>query len=170
MRGEAMTIRFRSKTRELGTSLLAICLLAFATTACVGPGAPGPKAQVGAATGAAAGGLIASAAGAGPEGVIAGVLLGGLFGGAVGDSLDHRDRVYAQRTAHRSLEYVPAGTSSEWYNPDSGHSGSFTPTATYETDEGRYCREYTQTVRVGGRRETAYGTACRQPDGSWEIL
>ena len=29
-------------------------------------------------------------------------------------------------------------------------------------------REYTTTVRVGGRSVEAYGTACLQPDGSWK--
>lgn len=33
---------------------------------------------------------------------------------------------------------------------------------------GQYCREYTETVEIGGRRESGYGTACLQPDGSWE--
>lgn len=34
----------------------------------------------------------------------------------------------------------------------------------------RYCREYTKSVRVGGDLQSAYGTACMQPDGSWEIV
>lgn len=33
-----------------------------------------------------------------------------------------------------------------------------------------YCREYTKTVTIGGRVEEAYGTACYQPDGSWEVV
>lgn len=32
------------------------------------------------------------------------------------------------------------------------------------------CREYTVPITVGGRAETAYGKACRQPDGSWQIV
>ena len=32
------------------------------------------------------------------------------------------------------------------------------------------CREFQQTITVGGRTETAYGTACRQPDGDWKIV
>lgn len=32
-----------------------------------------------------------------------------------------------------------------------------------------YCREYTRTVTVGGVAQNAYGTACMQPDGSWQI-
>ncbi len=35
---------------------------------------------------------------------------------------------------------------------------------------GDYCREYTKSIRVGGRLESGYGQACRQPDGSWLIV
>lgn len=34
--------------------------------------------------------------------------------------------------------------------------------------KGKYCREYTESFNIGGREETGYGTACLQPDGSWE--
>ena len=33
-----------------------------------------------------------------------------------------------------------------------------------------YCREYTKTISVGGRAVQGYGTACRQRDGSWEVV
>lgn len=42
------------------------------------------------------------------------------------------------------------------------------PAAAYESQPGQYCREYTETVKIGNRTETAYGTACMQPDGSWQ--
>ena len=145
-------------------TLLCVCL-----TACVGPYGPGPKTQIGAATGAAAGGLLASAAGGGGEGVLAGVLLGGLLGGIVGNVLDNEDRRYAAHAAQHGLEYAPSGIPSEWHNPDSGHSGSVTPTHTYETAYG-YCREFSSEVTIDGWSEEAYGTACRQPDGSWKIV
>jgi surface antigen len=131
---------------------------------------PGPKAQVGAATGAAAGGLIGAAAGGGAEGIIGGVLLGGLLGGAIGDSLDQRDRQLAYQSSQAALENYQVGQTSSWSNPDNGHSGSVTPTKTYQTAQGQYCREYQQTVTVGGESQQAYGTACRQPDGSWQIV
>ena len=129
----------------------------------------GPKAQVGAATGAAAGGLIGAAAGGGAEGIVAGVLLGGLLGGAIGDSLDQRDRQLAYQSNQAALETYQVGQTSTWSNPDSGHSGSYTPTKTYQNNQGQYCREYQQTVSVAGETQQAYGTACRQPDGSWKI-
>ncbi len=150
----------------------AVALLALAATAtwgCVGPSAPGPKAQVGAATGAAAGGLLGAALGGETEGIIAGVLLGGLVGGAAGNALDNADRTYASRNAYYGLERTPSGTTSQWVNPDSGHSGTIMPVRTWQTGPSSYCREFQQTVTLGGRTERAYGTACRQPDGSWQV-
>jgi surface antigen len=128
-----------------------------------------PKTTLGGALGAAGGGLIASAAG-GDSAMIAGaVLLGGLLGGAVGNALDQRDKEIAMRQAQTSLESARSGQTSTWRNPDSGNSGSFTPTSTYQTQSGQYCREYTQTIQVGGESHQSYGTACRMPDGSWKI-
>ncbi len=39
----------------------------------------------------------------------------------------------------------------------------------YRTADGRYCREYDATVRIGGRLQPAYGTACLASDGAWHI-
>lgn len=36
--------------------------------------------------------------------------------------------------------------------------------------EEPYCREYTQSFTVGGKTQNGYGTACREPDGSWKII
>lgn len=163
-----MATTFHARARRL--ALAGLLLASFATSACVGASAPGPKSQVGAATGAAAGGLLGAALGGETEGIIAGVLLGGLLGGALGNALDNEDRAYARRTAYQGLERTRSGTTSSWRNPDSGNAGSLTPTRTYQTASGTYCREYQQSVTVGGRTERGYGTACRQPDGSWQIV
>lgn len=151
---------------EIGrVAVLLLCALLL--TSCA---SAGPKTAVGAATGAAAGGLIGAAAGGGAEGIVGGVLLGGLLGGAVGNALDQRDREYAYQSYQQGLESYRVGETSTWHNPDSGHSGTITPTNTYQTSQGQYCREYQQTVTVGGQTEQAYGTACRQPDGSWKVV
>ncbi|MCI0500100.1 MAG: hypothetical protein L0Y36_10575 [Planctomycetales bacterium] len=127
------------------------------------------KAIIGGVGGAAAGGLIASAFGANTAGIVGGALLGGLIGGAVGNRMDAADRQEAYRAAQYSLEKNPSGTSSRWQNPDSGDYGSVTPLNSYQGTNGRYCREYTHQVTINGQTEQAYGTACRQPDGSWQI-
>jgi surface antigen len=130
----------------------------------------GTKTAIGGLGGAAAGGLIGAAAGGGAAGIAAGVLVGGLLGGAVGNYLDQRDKQLAQNAAHQALEKTPSGTTTTWQNPDNGHSGTVTPKRTYQAANGQYCREYTQTVTIGGKPQTSYGTACRQPDGQWKIV
>ncbi len=40
----------------------------------------------------------------------------------------------------------------------------------YQNDNGQYCREYNALVYVGGQKQSGYGTACYQPDGSWKII
>ena len=78
--------------------------------------------------------------------------------------------MYAQRTAQQSLEYNQTGQTAAWRNPDSGHSGTVTPTRTYRTADGQNCREFEQTIYVDGKQETAKGRACRRADGTWQIV
>ncbi|HSR54694.1 MAG TPA: RT0821/Lpp0805 family surface protein [Alphaproteobacteria bacterium] len=135
---------------------------------------PGPKQQGGTVVGAVAGGLLGSTIGGGRGQVAAiavGAVLGGIIGSEVGKSLDRADRAYMHRTTQRSLEYGRTGETSTWVNPDNQHAGSVTPTRTLPPDQGQTgpCREFQQTVTIDGRSERAYGTACRQADGSWKI-
>ncbi len=102
--------------------------------------------------------------------VAAGTLLGALVGNEVGKSLDRADKLAMERSTQSTLERQPTGTTSAWSNPDSGNSGTVTPTRTYQTANGSFCREYQQTVTIGGETQDAYGRACRQADGSWRIV
>ncbi len=129
------------------------------------------KTAAGGLGGAVAGGLLGAAIGGGDtDAILAGVAAGGLLGAAGGAVLDQRDRQISQQAAQRSLETAPTGTATPWNNPDSGASGSFTPTRTYQQPNGQYCREFTQEIWVAGERQMGYGTACRQPDGSWKVV
>jgi surface antigen len=122
---------------------------------------------LGAALGGAAGGLIASEVSHGknrPAAIAGGALLGILLGGSIGNAIDQLD----ERCVGQVLEHAGSDQTVTWRNRDSGASYQVTPTRTWEEEEGRYCREYTTTVRIGGKPQQAYGTACRQPDGSWE--
>ena len=129
-----------------------------------------PKTAIGGLGGAATGGLIAAAAGGGGAGIAAGVIGGALLGGLIGNLLDQRDKEMQAKAASQAFESAPAGKTVAWQNPDNGHAGTVTPTRTYQTAQGTYCREYTQTVTIDGKKENSYGTACRQPDGSWKIV
>ncbi len=131
-----------------------------------------PKRSLGTLVGAGLGALVGSQIGGG-TGQLAAVAIGALggayLGGEVGRSLDRADKARADRTARNALEHNRTSETVRWRNPDSGHSGTFTPTRTYRTADGRNCREYQTSVTVGGRSKDAYGTACRQDDGTWKI-
>lgn len=63
---------------------------------------------------------------------------------------------------------APIGEKIIW--SDRNGSGSVTAIREGNSTTGRYCREFMQELIIGGKREQAYGTACRQPDGSWEVI
>jgi surface antigen len=151
--------------------LALICAFLFVATGCYGP--MGPKETGGTLIGAGTGALIGSQIGGGRGTLVAvavGTLAGALLGQEVGRSLDRADQMAMQQNAQYALEYTPTRQSTAWRNPDSGNYGSITPIETYQTPAGQYCREYLQSVVIGGQQQQAYGTACRQPDGSWKII
>ncbi len=151
--------------------LVAVVLIAFTTAACQ-DGRYGTKQTVGALGGAAAGGLLGAQFGKGKGQLAmtaAGALLGALIGSEIGRSMDEVDRMQAEQ-AYGQAQAAPIGQTIAWDNPDTGNYGSVTPTREgKQTGTGQYCREFQQTVVIGGKQEDAYGIACRQPDGSWEV-
>ena len=132
----------------------------------------GTKQTVGGLTGAALGGLLGAQFGGGKGQLAttaAGVLLGGLIGSEIGRSMDEVDRMKASQAISRA-QVAPLGETITWNNPNNNHSGSITPTRDGYTESGNYCREFNQTVTIGGKTQDAYGIACRQPDGTWRIV
>jgi surface antigen len=132
----------------------------------------GPKQSVGTLAGAGLGGLAGATlfdGNARIAGAAAGTLLGAFLGHETGKSLDRADAAYASRAETHALEYAPAGAATPWRNPDSGSYGTVTPVHTYATADG-YCREFQHKAKIGGRNEQVWGTACRTPDGSWQVI
>lgn len=132
----------------------------------------GDKQTAGTLLGAGGGALLGNQFGHGTGNVIAtaaGAVIGGWLGNEIGASLDNADRAELQR-AQYSAYNAPVGETITWNNPESGNSGTFTPVRDGRSSSGAYCREFQQTVNVGGRRQQAYGTACREPDGDWRIV
>ncbi len=133
----------------------------------------GPKQNLGTILGAVGGAVLGNEVGKGrgrKVAIAAGTLMGAMLGSRLGRDLDEADRIIADRSTRNALETSRSGDRTVWRNPDSGNSGWVVPTQTWEASPGRYCREFRTGITVGGRQETAYGTACRQPDGSWEIV
>jgi surface antigen len=159
--------------RRKNLRLLApIVLLSFLVSSCAAMQqtyGDNPKAVLGGLMGAGAGAGIAAAAGGSPGVIVAAAIGGALLGGFVGKKLDDRDKQMAMEAANRAFEGNPSGQAAVWNNPQSGNSGSVTPTKTYQLASGQYCREYTQNITIGGEQHQTYGTACRQADGTWKI-
>lgn len=165
--------------------VLVAAALALSLSACAQPGynsgygggaGSGPmvsKQTGGAVLGGVGGALAGSQFGKG-KGQLAmtavGTLLGAFLGSEVGSSLDRADQMHANQAGQQAFEGARSGQPITWNNPDSGHYGTVTPMRTFEQTPGQYCREYQQSINVGGREQQSFGTACRQPDGSWKVV
>ena len=157
------------------TATLLIAVFSLGLAGCRTDGSMG-KQTGGAILGGIAGGLLGSRVGKGrgrQVATIAGAVLGSLVGSSIGRQLDERDRLLMGRRTQTTLARGKTNVAGTWVNPDSGNRGTITPRRTYRVQRGsttRYCREFQQTITVGGKTERAYGRACRQPDGSWRIV
>jgi len=150
---------------------LAALAIAVGLSACAQNGEYGNKRIIGGLGGAALGGWAGSTIGGGSGKIAAtaaGVLIGALIGSEIGRTMDEADKARAQQ-AYTQATSAPIGQTVSWNNPESGNYGTVTPTRDGTSNTGEYCREFQQTVVIGGKEEQAYGVACRKPDGSWEI-
>lgn len=123
--------------------------------------------DAGVLTGAVAGGLLGSTVGKGSGQVLAiaaGTVAGAIVGGSIGRSMDEADRMKMDR----ALENNSVGQPAYWHNSRTGAAYRVTPVRNVHYHGNPYCREYRTTADIGGRQQQIYGTACRQPDGSWK--
>jgi surface antigen len=149
--------------------VLTVVGVAFALGACQDSGT---KQTVGTVLGGVGGAVVGSQFGGGRGqlvGTAIGTLVGAFLGNEIGKSLDKADQAQVQQATQRA-ETAPIGQKITWSNPDSGNSGAVTPTREGRDTTGAQCREYHTTVNVGGKQEEAYGTACRQADGTWKFV
>jgi surface antigen len=157
--------------------LPATAVFALSLAACAGSPdgmGPGPRENTGTLLGAGSGALLGAAvAGSGTGNRLAGAAVGGLLGGLIGNrigaALDDEDRQRAYAAQMDALERGRPGAPVSWRNPDSGRYGTIVPGPAYQ-EAGRNCRSFTHTIYIDGRPQTARGTACRNPDGSWTSL
>lgn len=148
-------------------SLFAASLSACAATPETGQGA---KENTGTAVGAIAGALVGSQFGGNTASRlaagVAGAAVGGLIGNRIGASMDDEDKQRAYAAQMQALESGQSGAAVTWKNPDSGRYGTIVPGPAYQ-QAGNTCRQYTHTIYIDGKPQTARGAACRNPDGTW---
>lgn len=88
---------------------------------------------------------------------------------ALYQSLADSDVQLASRTMQSTLQRAPDGSTRSWVNEQTGHRGSLTPTRTYISDSGSFCREYREELVVGERAAGSHA-ACRDENTRWVWL
>ena len=160
----------------LARNLLAGLLVAGLATATSGCGEVGDNEAAGTLLGGIAGAVVGNQFGDGEGRTAAtalGAVIGAMVGGNVGKSLDETSRKRAGAATHQALETASIGETITWENPDNSAGpayGTSKVTRQGADSEGRTCREFQQTVTIGGRQEQSYGTACRDANGDWKLV
>lgn len=125
--------------------------------------------DVGVLTGGLAGGLLGSTVGKGNGQILAiaaGTIAGAMIGGSIGQHMDDTDRM----KLNQALEGNAVGKPAYWSNGRSGAHYTVVPVKNVTYQGNPYCREYRTTADIAGKKQQMYGTACRQPDGSWKAV
>lgn len=87
---------------------------------------------------------------------------GALLGGVIGRSMDEVD----QACIGQVLEQAATRKRVVWAGA-TGARYEVTPIQSFEDRRGRPCRQFITDATINGRHQSVYGTACREPDGSW---
>ena len=85
-------------------------------------------------------------------------------------SMDDADQAFMTEHFAKAMDNASVGQTVSWTNPSSGDQVQVTPTRTYQPENNRYCREFTQSISEKGQGPATRGTACQQSDGSWQIV
>ena len=125
--------------------------------------------QMGAAGGAAFGGIVAALASANPAWIAASVILGGVAGGAIGNHLGRQDATRHARTNANALDTLAQGQTSSWKNNQTGNYGSTTVTRVTHDGNGMTYKNYREQIHTKAESVTKEGTACKSPGGSWKV-
>ena len=150
-------------------------LLTAALAATTGCASMSQQETAGTVLGGVAGAVVGSQFGKGDGRTAAtalGAVIGATVGRNIGKALDETSRQRAGAATEQALKTAAVGEEISWENPEnSGGPARGTATVTREgsDSEGRTCREFQQTVVIGGREEQSYGTACRDANGDWQL-
>lgn len=122
---------------------------------------------VGAVMGGIAGGVIGNTTASGDNkelGTFAGAIIGVVLGKELVGRMDKADIQCTSQVLERARDDQTV----VWNNPDTGRHYSVIPYQSYKQTDGRYCRNYKATIRVGTTESIYKETACRNESGVWE--
>lgn len=125
----------------------------------------GPTNQdVGTVAGGIVGGLIGSQFGGGSGQIAAaaaGAVIGAYLGNKIGESMDETDKLKQQQA-------MAASQPTTWTSQN-GNKYTVTPQKAYVKND-QVCRNYTTTATIDGKAETIKGVACKQSNGTWQVV
>ena len=158
------------------TRVAGVCAGLSLTVFLVGCGGMSQNETTGTLLGGAAGAVLGSQFGKGDGRTAAtaiGAIIGASVGREIGASLDETSRRQAAQTTYQALETADVGAGITWDNPANAGEpakGSTVITRQGADEQGRTCREFQQTVTIGGKEVQSYGTACRDDNGDWKLI
>lgn len=120
---------------------------------------------LGGATGAAIGSQIGRGNG-NTAAILGGTILGVIVGGNIGQSMDRVD----QGCVGQILEHASDGRQIAWTDPANGGQYQVIPDKPYKNLNGQYCRKYLTNAVIDGYTRQVSSTACRQPNGVWQMI
>lgn len=148
--------------------LITMCLIALCSLSLAGCQTMSNQ-DVGVLSGGIAGGVLGSTIGKGSGQILAiaaGTIAGAAIGGSIGRHMDDTDRI----RLNRALDDNRLGQPAYWHNERYDADYEVVPTRNVSIRGNEYCREYRTVAVINGKRQHMYGTACRQPDGSWQAV
>ena len=159
---EIATVKYSTHPRTgISSGFLMLALSVLVLSGCASQQQKG--ALIGGVTGALIGSVIGDGSGQNVA-IAAGAIAGSLIGSSIGQRFDEQDQGRIAYSMERNQR-------SSWTNSTSGHRYTVMPSSTRApSSSNQQCREFTVDTEIGNRTESAYGTACRQNDGSWKII
>ena len=83
------------------------------------------------------------------------------------EQLSSTKRIRIEQKFQKTMENNRSGRAHTWSS--NGLYVQITPVDTFKIDNGTYCRRYVQQISLSNNKDTFYGMACRESNGSWVI-
>ena len=83
---------------------------------------------------------------------------------------DDVDQAFMTEHFAKAMDNTMIGQTASWTTPSGGTLVRVSPSRTFQREDSTYCRDFTQSVGDNKDQATTHGTACRQSDGSWQIV
>lgn len=85
-------------------------------------------------------------------------------------SLSADERARLETARQEALERRLSGEPVAWGSAATGRAGEVVVVRTLRLADGRYCRDYRETLRISGKQVERHRRACRDATGYWRTL